>query len=241
MIEADAIAKIEKLVQDKQVIEHNGEKYVPIPYRVLRNVDRTPHVRLNTLESLVRFINENPQQMDLSNTIAIVDKNLSVAVLSRPDMVDKDRTPVVVAESVPEAFEFNSFLPAELFNIYLQTRFVYNEEAQFLFSITSRLNIDEGVELADDGTTQRVTIKKGMSAASMIGVQMPARIALGPYRIFPECDQPVSEFLIRFKGDKESGAFVGLWETDGGMWKVHAKRLITEKLMALGLTIPIYS
>ena len=27
MIEADAISKIEKLVQDKQVIEHNGEKF----------------------------------------------------------------------------------------------------------------------------------------------------------------------------------------------------------------------
>lgn len=241
MIEADAISKIEKLVQDKQVIEHNGEKFVPIGYKVLRNVDRTPPVRLNTLESLVRFITENPQRLDLSNTIAIIDSCLTVGVLSGPDMRDMARTPIVVAESIPEAFEFNKFLPAEVFNIYLQTRFVYNEEAKSLFGITSRLQLGEGVDLADDGMTQRVTIKRGMSAASMTGVQMPARIALGPYRIFPECDQPVSEFLIRFKGDKESGAFVGLWETDGGMWKVHAKRLITEKLMALGLTIPIYS
>lgn len=241
MIEADAISKIEKLVQGKQVIEHNGEKFVPITYKVLRNVDRTPCVNLNTLKSLVDFVNENTQGLDLDGAIAVINGDLSVHVVSMPNYIDRERTPIVSAKNVPEAFEFNKFLPAEVFNIYLQTRFVYNEEAKSLFGITSRLQLDEGVDLADDGMTQRVTIKKGMSAASMTGVQMPARIALGPYRIFPECDQPVSEFLIRFKGDKESGAFVGLWETDGGMWKVHAKRLITEKLMALGLTIPIYS
>jgi hypothetical protein len=241
MIEADAIERIERLVQDKQVIEHNGEKFVPINYKVLRNVDRTPCVNLNTLKSLVDFVNENKQGLDLHGAIAVINGDLSVYVVSRPSLIDAERAPIVSAKNVPQAFEFDKFIPAELFNILIQTRFVYNEEAQYLFSITSRLNIDEGVELADDGTTQRVTIKKGMSAASMIGVQMPARIALGPYRIFPECPQPVSDFLIRFKGSKEEGAYVGLWETDGGMWKVQAKKLITDKLVELGLTIPIYS
>lgn len=241
MIESDAIERIERLVQDKQIIEHNGEKFVPITYKVLRNVDKVPAIHLNTLESLVKFINENQQSLDIVNSIAVVNEDLNVGVLSRPNQVDMTRTLIVHSENVPQAFKFNEFIPAELFNILIQTRFVYNEEAQYLFSITSRLNIDEGVELADDGTTQRVTIKKGMSAASMIGVQMPARIALGPYRIFPECPQPVSDFLIRFKGSKEEGAYVGLWETDGGMWKVQAKKLITDKLVELGLTIPIYS
>ena len=241
MIEADAISKIEKLVQDKQVIEYAGEKFVPIAYKVLRNVDKVPAIHLNTLESLVKFISENWQGLDIGNAIAVVDEDLSVAVFSKPNQIDWTRTLIVHAENVPKAFPFNEFVSSELFNIFLQTRFVYNEEAKSLFGITSRLQLDEGVDLADDGMTQKVTIKKGMSAASMTGVQMPARIALGPYRIFPECSQPVSEFLIRFKGSKEEGAYVGLWETDGGMWKVHAKALITEKLMALGLTIPIYS
>ena len=241
MIESDAISKIEQLVQDKQVIEHAGEKFVPIAYKVLRNVDRTPPVHLNTLESLVKFIGDNWQSLDLTNAIAIIDERLSVGVVSKPDQRDLARTLIVQAESVPQVFKFNEFIPSELFNIFLQTRFVYNEEAKYLFGITSRLQLDEAVDIADDGMTQKVTIKKGMSAASMTGVQMPARIALGPYRIFPECDQPVSEFLIRFKGNKEEGAYVGLWETDGGMWKVHAKRLITEKLKELGLAIPIYS
>lgn len=71
--------------------------------------------------------------------------------------------------------------------------------------------------------------------------EIPSRITLKPYRIFPECEQPESEFLIRFKGDMEMGALIGLWETDGGMWKVQAKRLIAEKLKELGLVIPIYS
>ena len=123
--------------------------------------------------------------------------------------------------SVPEAEFNNSSRPCSTSTCRPPLR--VQRGGKVLFGITSRLQLDEGVDLADDGMTQRVTIKKGMSAASMTGVQMPARIALGPYRIFPECDQPVSEFLIRFKGDKERSVR-RLWETDGGMWKVHAKR-----------------
>jgi len=44
MIESDAIERIERLVQDKQIIEHNGEKFVPITYKVLRNVDKVPAI-----------------------------------------------------------------------------------------------------------------------------------------------------------------------------------------------------
>ena len=47
--------------------------------------------------------------------------------------------------------------------------------------------------------TQQVTIKRGMSAASAEAEAVKTRMTLSPYRIFPECDQPRSEFLVRIK------------------------------------------
>lgn len=241
MIEANAITKIEQLVQEKQVIEHNGEKFVPIGYHVLRNVNRYDRLLFNTLHSLVSFVNENTQGINLEGAICVVNEDLSVSVLSAPSSVDLKRTELVIAENTPRTLEFNTFHASELFNILLQTRCIYTEEAMDLFGITSKLIMEDNVNLSDDGMSQKVTIKKGMSAASIMSEVIKSRWKLAPYRIFPECDQPVSEFLVRLKGDKENGAYIGLWETDGGMWKVQAKQIIVNKLADLGLTIPIYS
>jgi hypothetical protein len=96
MIEANAITKIEQLVQDKQVIEHNEEKFVPIGYHVLRNVDRYDSLWLNTLYSLVSFVNENTQGINLEGAICVVNEDLSVSVLSAPNSVDLKRTELVI-------------------------------------------------------------------------------------------------------------------------------------------------
>ena len=118
---------------------------------------------------------------------------------------------------------------------------MYNAPAKDLFTVSSKLVIDEGIDLSDDGMTTKVTIRKGMSSASATAIAMPSRISLRPYRIFPECEQPESEFLVRLNGSKEKGAFVGLWEADGGSWKVNAKHNIEETLVSMGLPIPIFS
>lgn len=45
-----------------------------------------------------------------------------------------------------------------------------------------------------------------------------------PFRTFLEVEQPESEFLLRV--DAEKG--IGLFEADGGIWKLEAKRNIAE-------------
>ena len=45
---------------------------------------------------------------------------------------------------------------------------------------------------------------------------------LRPYRTFKEIDQPESQFLLRLN---ENGN-IGLFEADGGMWKLEAKKSI---------------
>lgn len=51
-------------------------------------------------------------------------------------------------------------------------------------------------------------------------------VKLKPYRTFFEVEQPESEFLLRI-GD---GGQVGLFEADGGMWKMTARYTIKSYL-----------
>lgn len=51
---------------------------------------------------------------------------------------------------------------------------------------------------------------------------MKPRVPLRPYRTFQEVEQPESEFLLRL--DEEGN--IGLFEADGGMWKLTARQTV---------------
>lgn len=74
-------------------------------------------------------------------------------------------------------------------------------------------------EIKDNGITQQVKVQTGIQLAGMENIRPIVR--LEPYRTFPEIDQPESDFLLRVKDDQ-----VGIFEADGGMWKLYAKTLI---------------
>ena len=237
---------IERIIMDKQIIEVGGITYSRNHYSVVEPyVKRPDAVGFNTLISMVEFAKNNkidhPKEEN-AGYFAMIDSSLSVSFHTGIHAEDKKRTCVATAVNLFERFSFDRFMPSEVFNIQLQTRFVFEKaEAKTLFSILSKLQIDEGISLSDDGMTTKVTVKRGMSAASIDSETMRTRVSLAPYRIFPECDQPVSEFLVRIKGSKEEGANVGLWETDGGLWQIQAKQIIASKLREYGLVMPIYA
>ena len=55
-------------------------------------------------------------------------------------------------------------------------------------------------------------------------VEVRPRVQLRPFRTFLEVEQPESEFLLRVDADKG----IGLFEADGGVWKLEAKRNIAD-------------
>ena len=241
-MDGKAVEEIRDLAREGQFIEHDGQKYVQRGYQVLRQVDRPGSLKVSTLESLAQFVKDNPQGMDLGQAIAIVNDDMTVSVHSGINDIDSGRTLVMKAECPMHPFPFDRFMGSEEFTIRLQTLFLDDESSRELFGYVSKIVIDEGVETSDDGVSQRLTVRKGVSAASATKVLVPSRIRLFPMRIFPECSQPSSEFLIRLRGDKENGASIALFETDGGLWMVEAKRIIAEKLTEdYGIGIPVFA
>ncbi|MDF9627266.1 hypothetical protein P5775_32030, partial [Bacillus cereus] len=79
-------------------------------------------------------------------------------------------------------------------------------------------------EIGDDGVSQAVTVKTGV--ASRGNAKVPNPVQLSPYRTFVEVKQPESKFVFRMR----EGARCGLFEADGGAWKLEAMNNIKEYL-----------
>lgn len=93
--------------------------------------------------------------------------------------------------------------------------------ADYLLDLLSRMSKDSGVTTRDNGVSQEVEARQGVSLKAL--VQVKPRVALRPFRTFLEVEQPESEFLLRLDDDGN----VGLFEADGGMWQQTAKASIT--------------
>ena len=75
------------------------------------------------------------------------------------------------------------------------------------------------VSPADDGMTQRVTARSGISLVKQVSVPNP--VVLAPYRTFTEVEQPKSPFVFRIRqtGDEVQAA---LFAADADAWKREA-------------------
>ena len=101
--------------------------------------------------------------------------------------------------------------------IEIKSRFLPTADSEYLLSLISRINNDEGIKSEDNGVSQNVIVKKGVSLATSEVVK--PRLTLQPFRTFREVPQPESEFILRLNENGE----IGLFEADGGIWKMEAK------------------
>lgn len=108
--------------------------------------------------------------------------------------------------------------------IALQSQFSPNEGTAYLLDFLSRVTDENSVQSDDNGVTQTVQVKKGISLAGREKIK--PIVSLRPYRTFLEVEQPESAFLIRIK----EGGQIGIIEADGGMWEFTARRSVKEFL-----------
>ena len=112
----------------------------------------------------------------------------------------------------------NSFMPYEKAVIELRSLYIPNDDNTYLLKLLGSITSESKVTSADNGVTQTVEAKSGIALQQ--NVQVKPRVSLKPFRTFIEVDQPESEFLLRISGNGE----IGLYEADGGVWKLEATR-----------------
>ena len=129
------------------------------------------------------------------------------------------------------------FRSLESFIIGLQAYFVQDENTAALLKVVGNIKDEQVQQFSDDGRTQTVTVKTGLSLASL--VEVPNPITLRPFRTFPEIEQPESLFVFRMRQQEKQPPACGLWEADNKLWKVTAIKSIAAWLHEKLPDIPI--
>jgi len=195
-------------------------------------------MKVNTLTGLADYINKNPDHLQLDALLVHVVDPENVVLRSSLEPVHQDRATYVMANHAPQSFPFGQYLPVENFIISLQTYFVQSAVIADIIRLAGNLSVDGALKVLDDGVSQEVTAKTGIT--KLENVVVPNPVELAPYRTFLETMQPESPFVFRIKRGKDELPACALFQADGGNWKLEAIQGIKqwlEKELPAGFTI----
>lgn len=182
-----------------------------------------PTLEVNSLTAVVDYLkglkNEKWVEED-APVIVHIENERTVKLKDTADATEGKRDILLKATAEGKIFKFDEFYPSEAFIIAMQSNFLDTPDKASILQVVGNLK-DEAVHtLSDDGCSQVATIKTGIAAVGQVKVPNPAELA--PFRTFLEVPQPKSKFIFRMR----NGGFCGLFEADGGAWKLEAKKSI---------------
>lgn len=186
-------------------------------------------VNVITLTALAALYQSNFENIAAAQSVFHVTSEVGVAVYAN-NSNDYAQREVFAAASFAavESFKFNAWLDQEPFIIGLQAHVQDKGDRQYLLDLTSRIAINENLEITDNGVSQEVTAKTGSSLSKLITLK--PRVTLAPFRTFREIEQPSSEFVFRVRKSTRGTPELALFEADGGAWKLTAMKSIAEYL-----------
>ena len=233
-MDKEAIEKIEQLVKDSYTVNVNGNVYSVRNLEPVLFEPKARPVTVATLTGFVDFINHNIDGLDLKDSyIVAVDSPCDVELSSALSPKDRRRECVLQAEldTKMQTFPFGQFMPQEEFIIKLHSLFEKKEGDDFDYAarVVSKITQSDSADTEDDGISQQVTVKKGISGALKEKETIKPIVRLSPYRTFREIEQPESQFLLRIN-TSECTPKIALFEADGGQWRNEARLRIAEFL-----------
>lgn len=176
-------------------------------------------LRTNSLSSVSDYIKSNADFDALASDgrkIIHVEDEKTVWLYTEMNSFKK-RSALLLASAWVSSFPFGQWLSLENFIISVQANFVTDEHRDELLSFVATVKQDTGVEQQDDGVTQKVTTRSGVSLSRTSKVPNP--ITLRPFRTFSEVEQPESAFVFRIKAEEGCGVKAALFAADGDAWR----------------------
>ena len=220
---------IEKILEisEPHIALINGENYSDKRLTRVSKDLRAESITIHTLSGLVDFI-KNSGDVDKKNYIVQVVSPTEVRFFSGLD-ADREREELVVAKAELPTFTFDRQINSEEFLINVQAKFVDapGTDKAAILRFAGTVKAGSVREYSDNGVSQTATVKRGVATLTEEVVPNPCKLA--PYRTFLEVEQPISEFVFRMGGDEKS-VTCGLYEADGGRWKIKARQNVAEYL-----------
>ena len=205
---------------DVRVVEINGEHYTPDTLRRIEPImpKRCETFRVATLTGLVEYLLSETDEFigEYKRVLVNVASPARVEVLSHIYGPDAKRD--VIASCVIElpVLRTCDYMDPEDFNVMLQTRVLQSPNRDLVLKFVGSLKDEQSNQTADDGFSQRVTVKTGVATVGDVTVVNP--VYLAPRRTFPEVAQPESPYVLRFR----EGPKCALFDTDSLTWRNEA-------------------
>lgn len=201
-------------------IDYADRKFVDKTMTALPREITASALKTSTLTSVVDYIEGGTDSDALASptgkfVLHVVD--FDHVELYKELNIDKKRDNLISVDIDKCRFPFGQFMSVEQFIINLQSAFVQDESTKSLLEFVGSVKDDTSVQQEDDGVTQKVTAKTGISLSKT--VKAPNPVYLAPFRTFTEIEQPQSAFVFRIKKDERSGVTAALYEADGDAWK----------------------
>lgn len=213
---------IDKIVSLKETktFEIGGQTYADSQLtRIPPHVDRPECIEVSGLDGICKLIRTELAKLD---TVVMVQAKAHNAVEVMTTYIgDFSRNMLYKAKADAPGLR-TGFRGREVALIELRSLFIPNEGTAYLLDLLSRMTDENSVTTRDNGVTQQVEAKQGVSLNMLVDIK--PRVQLQPFRTFLEIAQPESEFLIRV--DPQEG--IGFFEADGGIWKLEAKKNIAD-------------
>lgn len=236
-MQGEAVQEIRDLAQQAagKTVVVGGKAYSTVELYDPRRKDPEPETLVvHTLSGLADYIESNRDELDLEQCVLHVVDPTTVELRSRLQGTFQQRLTYVQAKANPlvgaagQAFGFGNWMSHESLVIALQALFAEEGQREEVLSVVGNITDENVREQADDGVTQKVTAKAGVTLATE--VDLPNPVQLAPYRTFPDVEQPVSPFILRARKREGVGVQLALFEADGGAWRVEAIQRVADWL-----------
>lgn len=214
---AAAEYQVQKITTDdgrELLLDKNG-KFINIPLKVEPEAQT---LKFSTLQSICDYIAEDPDGIFHDNVkymLQIKDAN-HVVLLSPIFGESKQRATIATCDIDLRSDKQIRYTDPETFQVIVQTRFVETEARKLLLQVAGNLKKEQGMQTADDGVSQKLTVMTGVSTSSNVKWVNPTPLRM--IRTFPEIEQPESAFVFRVNQDGECALF----EDENAIWQLTA-------------------
>lgn len=238
----EAIEFLMKQGQAEEVISSDGESYFTRQV-FLQPADPTVgYLDVTSLQSIIDYLEANRDELSLDSLSILVEGPDLVSL--QGSIFGRHRQREVYMRAVAELpkMVYDRYVEREDMQIAMISRFAPIGDLEDAVKIVSTITSGTTRNVGDDGVQQEVTVSRGAATKSRDLVKRVYHLA--PYRTFLEVEQPISPFVLRIKGDEEQIS-VGLFEADGGAWKIQARERIAgwlrEALSNLSIDVKVFA
>jgi hypothetical protein len=217
----EALEYLVGISQKRESLKIGGRDYEAVPGTMALKM-MTPPLPEPLYTSTLSGVYDYASTFDATEFLIHVSDFNEVSIIGRLDESYKTRETHLVSKAFSGNFKFGLWLDIEQFIISLMACFENSDSRISLLSFLGSIQVQDSVVKDDNGVSQRVTVKKGVT--SLVEATVPNPVSLRPYVTFPEVGQPFMDYVFRLRrvGSADSQKMeCALFSTDSQEWKMN--------------------